>query len=162
MINYGVILGVLLILVSVIFYALGQTYKPSFVFSALQFIIPLVIIFMGIKQFRQLNGDALSLSEALKTGLGISLIGGIILAVYNFVFAKFIEPDYFVKVLEIQQNQMIEANPNLSDEQIEMATEMSGMFANVWVMIGSAIMLSLFGGLIYSLISGLILKKDKQ
>ncbi len=161
MINYGVILGVLLMGISLIPYAMGQLYNPNPIFAILQYLIPLVIIFLGIKKFRELNGNTLTLSEAIKTGLGLSLIAGILLALYNFVFFKFIEPDFFVKVTEVAEAKMLE-NPNMSEEQIEMATKMTGMFANVWILVGSAIMSSLFGGLIYSLISGLILKKDKQ
>ncbi len=161
MLNYGTILGLLLVGVSLIPYAMGRLYEPHFIFSFLQFLIPLVVIFLGIKKLREMNGGVLTLSEAIKTGLGLSLIAGILLAFYNFIFFKFIEPDFFVKFAEVTQAKMIETNPNMSDEQIEMAVKMMSKFSGVWVTVLSTIMSSLFGGLIYSLISGLILKKSE-
>lgn len=162
MTNYGLMLGVALVLLSVISYALGQTYNPNIIFSVLQYIIPFVVIFLGIKAFRALNNESLTLGEAIKTGLGVSLIGGIILAIYMFVFLQFVEPDFFTKMAETVQAKIIESNPNLSDEQIEQTVAMSQKFSNVWVTVASTIMMSLFGGLIYSLICGLILKRNKE
>ncbi|MBS9767246.1 MAG: DUF4199 domain-containing protein [Flavobacteriaceae bacterium] len=165
MLNYGTILGFLLVGVTLVPYAMGQLYDPNPILGIflgiLQYFTPLVIIYLVIKKFRELNGGLLTLSEGIKTGLGTSLIAGILLAFYNFIFYKFIEPDFFVKVAEVAQAKMIETNPNMSDEQIEMAVEMIGKFSSVWMTVASAIMSSLFGGLIYSLICGLILKKSE-
>lgn len=161
MVNYGVMLGLLVVLIGVATYALGQTYDPSIVFSILQYLVPLVVIYLGIKKFRELNENSLTLGEAIKTGLGISLIGGVILAIYTFILVNYIEPEYFTKMFETLEAKMLEKNPNMSDEQLEMSLAMMKKMSGTWVSIGSVIMMSLFGGLIYSLVSGFILKRNK-
>ncbi len=165
MLNYGTILGFLLVGVSLVPYAMGQLYDPNPILGIflgiLEYLTPLVVIYLVIKKFRELNGGLLTLSEGIKTGLGTALIAGILLAFYNFIFFKFIEPDFFVKLGEVLQAKMVETNPNMSDEQIEMTVEMMSKFSNVWTMVASTIMKSLFGGLIYSLICGAILKKSE-
>lgn len=161
MVNNGIILGVLIVLINVVIYALGQTSDPNPIFSVLQYLVPLAVIYLGIKKFRELNNNSLKLGEAIKVGLGISLIGGIILAIYTFVLVNYIEPEYFTKMAETVEAKMLESNPNVSDEQLEMSLSMMKKMSGTWISIGSVIMMSLFGGLIYSLISGLILKRDK-
>lgn len=162
MVNNGIILGVLIVLINVGIYALGQTFDPNPVFTVLQYLVPLAVIYMGIKKFRELNDNSLKLGEAIKIGLGISLIGGIILAVYTFVLVNYIEPEYFTKMFEAVENKMLETNPNMSEEQIEMSLSMLKKMSGAWITIGTVIMTSLFGGLLYSLISGLILKRNKE
>lgn len=161
MINYGVVLGLLVVLIGVVTYSLGQVYDPNIVFKILQYLIPLVVIYLGIKKFRELNENSLTLGEAIKTGLGISLIGGIILAIYTFLLTNYIEPDYFTEYFELYETKLQNESPNMSDEQLEMSLAMTKKMSGTWITIGFVIMTSLFGGLIYSLVSGFILKRDR-
>ena len=162
MLNYGLMLGFASILISVALYAMGKTYDPHWSVGVISTTITVVLIILGIKNIKELNGGFLTLSEALKTGLGIALISGLILVVYNLIFVTFIEPEYFARMLEVSQQKMIEAYPNFTDEQFEASMEMAKKMSGPYINSAIIIIGSLFLGFIISLIGGLIMKKSDE
>ncbi len=162
MLNYGLILGAVSVLLSVSIYAMGKIYDQGFGIMLISFVIMAVVIFLGLKKFREVNNDLLSLGEAIKIGLGISLVGAIISVVYNQVFINFIEPDFMKNMLDVAEQKMIEQSPNMSDEQLEMARGLQEKMSGPLVGIALGIIGSLFFGFIISLIEGLILKKSDE
>jgi len=88
--------------------ASGKTYDPHWSVGIISVLVTVVIIILGIKKIKDLNGGFLSLSEALKTGLGIALISGLISVVYMLIFSNFIEPEYFARMMEVQQQKMLQ------------------------------------------------------
>lgn len=162
MLNYGLILGFTGILLNVAMFAIGKTYDPHWSFMVIGMGITIAILILGIKKVKELNGGYLSLGEALKTGLGIALISGIIGAVYTLVFTNYIEPEYFTRMAEVQEQKMLEMNPSISDEQLEASLAITAKMSGP--VIGSAMNIvgSLFIGFIISLIGGLILKKSDE
>lgn len=162
MLNYGLMLGFASILISVALYAMGKTYDQHWSVGVFSTLITVVVIILGIKKIKEFNSGFLSLSEALKTGLGIALVSGIIFVVYNLIFVTFIEPEYFERMLEFQQQKLLETYPNFSDEQLEASSEMAKKMSGP--LINSAIIIigSLFLGFVISLIGGLIMKKSDE
>jgi hypothetical protein len=159
---YGVILGIATILVSVILYAMGMHYDQDWKQGTFSVLVVAIIIFIGVKKFRELNGGILSLGQAIKTGLGIALIGGIISVIYSFIFVNYIEPDFLTKLAEIQEQTMLDRFPDLTDEQIENQMEMMKKFSSPGIMAAIGMVWTLLIGFIASLISGLILKKTEE
>ena len=162
MLNYGLILGIASVILSVAIYAMGKIYEQGWEMALIGFAIMAVIIFMGLKNFKQGNNDALSLGQALKIGLGIALVGGIISVAYNQIFINFIEPDYIENMMRIGEQTMLEQNPNMSDEQLEVAKGMQEKMSSPLIGAAMGIIASLFFGFIISLIEGLILKKSNE
>lgn len=160
--NYGIIFGVVSILVSVVIYAMGKHYDQDWITRSPGLIAMIVIIFLGIKKYRELNNGFLKMGEALKTGIGIALIGAIISLIYTFIFLNYIEPDYMNKMMEIQEEALIERFPDFTDEQIESQMEMVKKFSTPIMTTAMALIVSLFFGFIISLISGFILKKSDE
>jgi len=157
MLNYGLILGFVSILLSVGIYAMGMIYDQGMVVMLLSFVIMAVVIFLGMKNFKVGNGS-LTLGEALKIGLGIALVGAIISIIYQQIFITFIEPDFMENMMKVGEQKMLEQNPNMTDEQLEMAKGMQEKMSGPLVGIAMGIIGSLFFGFIISLIEGLILK----
>ncbi|MGV8945981.1 MAG: DUF4199 domain-containing protein [Lutibacter sp.] len=162
MLNYGLMLGFATILINVALYATGKTYDPHWSVGIISILITVVVIILGIKKIKDLNGGFLSLSEALKTGLGIALISGIITVLYTLIFTTFIEPEYFARVMEVQQQKMLEAYPNFTDEQLEASLGMAKKMSGPVITSAIAIIGSLFFGFIIALIGGLIMKKSDE
>lgn len=162
MLNYGLLLGFASILINVAIYAMGKTYDPHWSVGVISILVTVVVIILGIKQVKALNRGYLSLSEALKTGLGIALISGVIGVVYTLIFTNFIEPEYFTRMLEVQQQTMLEISPNMSDEQLEASMAISKKMSGPTVTSAMVIIGSLFFGFIISLIGGLIMKKSDE
>lgn len=162
MLNYGLLLGFTSVLINVVLYAAGKTYDQHWSVGVVSIIITVAVIIMGIKKIKDLNGGFLSLSEALKTGLGIALIAGLISVAYTLIFTNFIEPEFFARMMEVQQQKMLEAYPNFTDEQLEASMEMAKKMSGPVMTSAIAIIGSLFLGFIISLIGGLIMKKSDE
>ncbi len=162
MLNYGLILGFAGIFINVAVFAMGQTYNPHWAVGVIGIIVTIAIIVLGIKKVKEQNGGFLTLGEALKTGLGIALISGLIGTVYTLIFTNFIEPEYYTRLLEIQQQKILETYPNFTDEQLETSMEMTKKMTGPVITSAVAIIGSLFIGFIISLIGGLIMKKSNE
>lgn len=158
--NYGVLLALLSIVLQVISYVLDVHIDRPWWLTVLQLLISVSVIVYGIKAFKTENTGFLTLSQALKTGLAISLVAGIIAVVFNYIFMNFIDPDFIQKTLDFSREQMIENYPDMSQEQIESSLEISAKFMTPWIMSAFAIIATLFFGFIISLFAGLVMKKN--
>ncbi|UAB80320.1 DUF4199 domain-containing protein [Marixanthomonas sp. SCSIO 43207] len=159
--NYGLILALLVVGLSVIVYVLGLHLDQPWWQSVLNFIFMAVCIIYGLKAFKKDNGGFLSLGEALKTGLVIAIVSGIIGSIFTYIFITVIEPDFITQMLEVTQEKMIEQNPNMTQEQMDMAMGMTEKFMSPWIMFAMGLIASLFFGFIISLIAGLIMKQPR-
>lgn len=157
-INYGVLLGILSVVLGVIMYVTNAYLNPSIYFSIVSFLIMVVVIVLGIRTFKIANQSYLSLTEALKLGLGIALIGGIIGAIWQLLLMTVIEPNYMMQMADMQREVMLERFPNMTDSQIDDAMVMNEKFSSPWIMMAMAIIGSLFFGFLISLVTGLIMK----
>lgn len=158
--NNGIILGVVTILISVILYVMNLHITKSWIGGTLNFIAMIVVIVYGINEYKKSSGGFLSLGQALKIGVGIALVAGILGTIYQLIFINVIEPDFMDKMMQIQYDQMIETNPDMTQDQIDMSMEISKKFTSPWVTSAFAIVGSLFFGLVISLVAGLIMKKE--
>jgi len=156
--NYGVILGVIMIVISVVTYVTGMALKlirwPEYIY----YVVFAIVIIYAISQFKKQNANILSLGQAIKLGVVIAAISAIVYIIYGFIFRYVIDPEFMGLMKEAAQNKMLEAN--LSQEIVDQQMKIMEIFMNP--LIGSALWigLSMFFGLIYSLIGGLVMKKE--
>ena len=162
MLNYGLMLGFVSIIIALVNYVFGDLYKPHWVVIVISLLASAAVIVLGVKKLKELNGGFLSIGQAIKTGLGIALISGLIYAVYLAVFVNYIEPAFFENVAAVQEQTIIEKYPNLTDEQLEGAIKNTAMFNNTGANVTMSLMFSLIFGLIVSLITGLIMKRSEE
>lgn len=158
--NYGVLLALLSIVLQVISYVLDAHIDRPWWLSVSQMLISVGIVVMGLKAYRTENSGFLTLGQALKAGVAISLVAGIIAIIFNYIFMNYIDPDFVQKTLEFSKEQMIEQNPNMTQEQMDMAMDMSARFMSPLWMSAFALLGTLFFGFIISLIAGLIMKRN--
>ena len=156
--NYGLILGIISVIFGVIMYVTNVYLDPSIMYTIIGFLILITVISLAIKAFKSENGGFLSLSEALKVGIGVAVIGGIIAALWSFVLMNYIEPDYMNQMMEVQREKMIEMQPDLTEAQLDSAAEMSSKFSSPLIVMAFSLIGNLFFGLVISLIAGLIMK----
>lgn len=158
--NNGVLLGVSSVILSVIMYVMNMHLDRNWIAGTLGFVLMIIFIVMGINQFKKNNGTFLSLSQALKIGVGIAVVAGIIGTIYQLIFMNVIEPDFMDKMMEKQYEQMVESNPNMTQEQLDMSIEMAKKFSSPAITAAFSLIASAFFGLIISLIAGLVMKKE--
>ena len=157
----GVLLALTTIVISVIIYVMGMTYEQPWWQSLLNFAAMLWFVIYGIKAYKKDNSGYLSLAEALKTGLAITLIAGVIGSIFMYLFTTIIEPDFVMNMLEAARVKRIEDNPEMAQEQIDMAMAISEKMISPGILTAISIITSLFFGFIISLIAGLVLKNNR-
>lgn len=160
MISHGLMQGIASILLAVIVYAMGQSYDQPIWASLLGFVLMVAFISMGLKKFKSSNDGFLKLGEAIKIGLGISLVGALIYVIYFILFVNVIEPDFYTNMLAVQEQKWLDQG--LTSEQIEGAKAMTEKMSNPMMTSGIVLVTSLFFGFIISLITGLIMKNTKE
>ncbi|RIY37578.1 DUF4199 domain-containing protein [Capnocytophaga canis] len=164
MLKYGAYFGVGVVAINVIMYATGMVYSGNMmvglVSSALTLLVSILAIVYGIKAFKGANGGFLAMGEALKIGVGIALIGGIIVTLYTYIFMNYIEPDFTKKIMELQFEKMGEMGMSMSETEMDAAIAMSdkmGAFTYISSLVGYLLL-----GLIVSAIAGAVMKKQEQ
>ncbi|PYE81092.1 uncharacterized protein DUF4199 [Winogradskyella epiphytica] len=157
--TYGLYSALISIGILVIMYVTNM--DKSWTVSIVSIVLSIAIYFYGIKAFKEANGNLLSIGQAIKVGLAIAVIGGLISAVYSYFHYEFIYPEFIDMQRETAYKQMVEANPNMTAEQIEQSLGITNIFMNSTFFSLSSVIGSLIFGLIISVILGLFMRKDR-
>lgn len=156
--NFGLILGAISLVFGIMLYTMDMHYQRNTAVSIVGIAITIVVLFFAINQFKKNNNGFLTISEALKIGVGAALIAAIIGVIYQYALANFIDPDFINKAIDAQMGEAI-AKGDMTPEQAEQGKEMGKKF--FWIGYPVYVVISVFLGFIISLIIGLILKKQK-
>ncbi|MGB5359148.1 MAG: DUF4199 domain-containing protein [Eudoraea sp.] len=156
--NYGLILGVILLVFSIMLYSMDAHYSQDPSNTVITILIMVGVIIWGIFNFRKANGGFLTLGEALKLGAGIGLVAAIIAVIYTLFLSNVLDPDFAVKIAETTKAAS-EAGGQLSDAQIQQ--QYDGTINYFWITYPFILIFYIIAGLIIGLIGGLILKKAK-
>ena len=119
-----------------------------------------VLLFAFI-QYKKSNEGSISLSEAIKIGIGVSLISAILGIIYAFILTEFLDPGMMEKVLDLQMEKIRASNPEMSQEALDSTRSMSEKFSSPLIRSAFQLIFALFIGFIISLIGGLIVKKSR-
>ena len=157
--NYGVILGGVMILIAVIMYVTGMSLDGVQWPQYMYYIIFPVVIFYAISIYKRQNANVLSLGEAIKIGVVAAAVSAIIYVIYGLIFNYIIDPEFMGQMKEVVRDNMLE-NANMTEEMVDQQMGMVEKFMDP--VIGSAfwIAASMFFGLLWSLIAGLVMKKE--
>lgn len=123
-------------------------------------IFPVIFIYFGLMAFKKNNQGFASLGECLKTGVAIAFLGALLFSVFNTVF-NYIFPEYLAEILSQTRRIMLKQNPNLTSDQLETAIAMAKKFSSPIFSVPITLLMLSFLGLIYSVIIGLIVRKDR-
>lgn len=79
--NFGLILGGINVVYGLMLYSLEMHYQGETATSLIGYALLIGVIFWAIKHFKKTNNGYISLSEALKTGVGTALISALIISI---------------------------------------------------------------------------------
>lgn len=160
--NFGVLTGLFMILQSVIRYITGTpiNQRPSVLFIIFTTLVIFGITYLAIFQYRKQLGGYLALVQAIKIGVAVALIFGIILSLWDYVLYTYIESDGW-ELLREEEIRTIEENESLSDDQKDLNIAIIEKTMTPLFMTVTKVLVSAFMGVIYSLVAGLILQKKK-
>lgn len=159
--QYGTLLGVVGLVFNLMIFFLDMHYTQESSVGFVGIALTIGVICFGQYSFKKDNGGYLSYGEAIKLGVGIALISGIIGVTYQVLLVNVIDPDTIPKMMEVAKNKLIDDNPELSQEQLDQIIEMQQKFTTPGMMVAFGLIGSLVIGFIISIISGLIFKKNR-
>jgi ABC-type spermidine/putrescine transport system permease subunit II len=159
--NFGLILGGISLVYSLMLFFLDMHYQRETATSLIGYTLLIGLVLWAIMHFKKNNDGYISLSEALKTGVGTALISAIIVCIYTIVMIQYLDPEFLDKSIEYQKQKMLQENPEISLESVNKMFSMQKEFSGPFIISGFIIIFNLFFGFIISLIVGLIVKKSK-
>ena len=154
--NWGAILGFVLIAVSLAFYLMGMTESQAATWISYAAIA--VVLYFGIKVRRDNSGGLLTYGQGLGTGTGIAFFASILVAFYTFVFFSFIDPDMLEEMLIRTEDEIY--SQGMPESHVDMAMEMTRKFMTPGPMAVVVVFSYTIVGFIASLILSAILKKE--
>jgi len=80
--------------------------------------------------------------------------------IYSMIFNYLIDPEFMSQMMEVARDKMLE-NPNMTEEMVDQSMKFIEMFSNPAISGAFMIAMSAVFGLIYSLIGGLIMKREE-
>ena len=160
-ITYGIILGSISVVFQLMLFFLDMHYKNDSTAGIVSLIIMIGVLLYSFISHKKINGGYILLSEALKIGLGVSLVSALITIIYTQILINFLDPETMQKSLDLTMDTMRSENPEISQEALDTVRSIQEKMSSPLIFSAVQIIFSLFFGFIISLISGLIVKKSR-
>ncbi len=158
-IYYGLITGAAMIVFSLIMFLLDLYLNKAVNWIGYIFLIAGMI--WGTLEYRKKYSNGfLTYGKAFSSCFWIGIFAGILSSVYLYVFIQFIHPAFVNELLDQARENMLTAQPDMSEEQVEQALAMSAKFMTpvmmvVWGLAAYAAVSAFIG-----LILAIFLKKE--
>ena len=159
--NYGAVLGLCLVLIALLFWVLGVDEQQSVIPSILNNVVIIGFLVYAIMQYRDnVNNGFISYGASLKLGTTVAFFSSVIMAFYTFIYITYLNPDFLANILNMTEQAMLEANPETSDQELDLALSITTKFMQPhWMMI-MGVLGGTFMGFLFSLIISIFLKKE--
>lgn len=164
--RYGLLAGLVLIVLSLGLYLgglidyTGQDTTSSVVSNIVNWGTIIVAVYLAVKQHRDEElGGLITFGRSFYVGFIVSLVIGVLSAIWSYVFFVFVDPELISTILEVSKEQMIDQQGMSASDAEDTMGMISWMFTPamfaVFGLVGS-----LFSGVIISLIVGAVMKRD--
>ena len=157
--EFGLYLGGLSILVSVVGYVLDLDYKIQQNLGYLGLLFATVFIILVIRKVKNEDGGFVSFGGAFKTALRMSVIAGLFSAVWLLLYTTVVHPEYQDEIIEYSLIEMEEQD--IPEESKEMAVEWTRKFTSPGLFVTWGFLGSVLPSLIIALIVAAIMQKPK-
>lgn len=155
--NYGAMLGVALVILSIVFYIFDANDK-NWLSMILNYGVIIGGIVIGTKNLRDKEQNGyLTYGRGLGSGTLIALFSSVIVSLYMYVFFTYIDPDAINKMYAMMEESYMDQG--LTDDQVEMAMDMAKKFTTPLMLSINTIFGFSFMGFLFSLITSIFLKK---
>jgi hypothetical protein len=154
--NYGIILGLISVGLSVLTYMFDLTFKTWLMWPMI--LITVLVLFFLLRSYRDhYNNGFISYGRSVGAGVIINLYAAIIAAIFVYVLYAFIDPGLVDKSLAMQEERFIARG--MPEAAIDRALEMQAKMMKPWFTALMSIVNGVFTGLILSLIVSLFVMK---
>lgn len=157
--GYAAIIGLGLIVFSLIIYLVDANKQSAW--NYLSYLILLAgLVWTQINYRDKYFGGFIEYGKVFMIGMLTSLFISIIVALYTFVFFKYIDPGAMEEAVSIAEKKMMDKG--LSDQEIEQGLAMMQKFQSVGMYTFFALIGNFIFGVIFSLITSIFIKKENQ
>ncbi len=158
MLLYGAILGVLSAIFSFMLYTMDMHYQGGAFVTIVSIVLSTALYAVAMYQFRKANNNLMSFWQGVKIGVGVAVISGIIVILFNILLTKVIDPDTMTKAMNFQREQLIEST-EMTIEQIDAQLEMMQQFQTPAIQAAFGLLFSVIFGFILSLLPAAFLRR---
>ena len=159
--QYGALLGGISVVFGLMLFSMDMHYQNETSTTIVSLVLTLGVIVFAQYSYRKDNEDFMSLSQGIKMGLGIGAVSGLINVAYFLVLSNILDLEMMNKALEMGMNQFLDQNPEASQDTINQVESMQEKFSGPIISSSFLIIASLLTSFVISLITGLILKRNR-
>ena len=159
--TYGGILGALSAVFSFMLYTMDMHYQGGTMVTIVSVILSVALYAVGMFQYRNANSGLMTFWQGVKIGVGIALISGIIVVLFNLILTRVIDPETMSKAMNFQREQLIE-NTDLTLEQIDAQLAAMQQFQTPAIQAAFGLLFSVIFGFLLSLLPAAILRKSEE
>jgi len=152
-----VYIGIVMILLSVVFYVTGNPFSKIGQYVTYPIMIGGVI--WAQLNYKKALGGTLTYGQGVASGVLALTFAMLISSIYTFVLFKFIDPSLNEQLRIFTEEQIIKQG-RVPEEQMEMAVNMATKFQTPTMMLIMGVFGGAFIGLIISLITSIFIKKN--
>ncbi len=157
----GIYLGFALIMYTLVLFILDVDMESPLKYGS--YAIMAIGLYMSIIAFRdkQLDGF-ISYGKAFSAGFYTGLFASVIASIFTIIYVQYIDTELIANILLVAEESMLEANPDMSNEQIDQALSMTEMFTSPIMMGVMGFIANLILSAILSLIIAIFAKRENN
>jgi len=160
--KYGLFLAMSIIIYSLVKYVSGNYTHTNLFHYLYLFFVTLLNIIAGLVIFKRNNDHCISLKEALKIGTGIVVFGGILITIFEIVLIHIIDTNIIDQINEDTYKKIAERSGDFSKENIDRKRNIVEKHTSPSIKFLRALTEDLIVGFLFSLITGLIIRKKRD
>lgn len=161
-IKYGLLSSLAYAIFNYLLY-LSDTYANQNSYHAtVYFLIMFSFITTSLTSFKRNNQNQINLKNALKIGIGISLIIGFMSGIIRILFLHILDLGIIEQLKEKQYKIIAENYTDFTQENIDRKIKITEIFTSPSVTLIASLLSNLFVGFLISLTVGLIIRKKKR
>lgn len=154
--NYGIILGLISVGLSLLTYMFDLTFKTWIIWPSL--LISVLVLFFMLRSYRDhYNNGYITYGKSVGAGVVINVYSALIVAIYIYVLYAFIDPGLMEKSLAVAEEKMI--SKGIPESALDQALEMQAKMMKPWFTAMMTTITSIFYGFLLSLIVSLFIMK---
>lgn len=156
-------IGLALIIILLILFMCNVEYT-SFAYVIIKYVVIVTGMIMGTLFFRnKINGGYINYGKSLGSGILICLFSSLILAIYLYIYYKFIDTNAIERILSLKETQILQYYKDIPDDKLQEIMDQQRKWTTPLTMGISEIFISTTLGFIFSLIISFFTRKvDKS
>ncbi len=154
----GIILGLILIIYSLVMFVTDWQFTYRWLGWG-PWLIVIVALAWTMSEFKKQNNGFMTYSQGLGLGSLTTIVAAIVSSGFSILYMTVIDPNFNERILEMIRIQMIEQNPDFSDQQLDLAMSYVQWGFKPEVMFFTGIITTFLLGFLASLIIAAFMQK---